>query len=318
MNQKVLPRPGRLCDVDPAAHQRDEPLRDGEAEAGAAVAAAGRAVRLDEGLEEARLQLGVDADAGVAHLEADDHRVPGRLVEGHPEDDLARLRELDRVADEVGEDLAQPAGVAPQRVRHVVADEAEQLEPLGLRGLGEGAEHLAHRAPQVELDALEVDAARLDLREVEDVVDDLEQRPPRLVDHLGVLALLGGEAGVEEEPGHPDDAVHRGADLVAHVRHELRLEARGLEGGLAGPHQDVDALHGQHHPGHRAVGVAPGVHGPAQEDAGAVLALERVLGVAHHLAGEGPLEHLAGTSPASPARPRRRCGPPPRGRRCRR
>jgi len=33
------------------------------------------------------------------------------------------------------------------------------------------------------------------------------------------------------------------------------------------------------------------VQGPAQEDACAVLALERVLGLAHHLAGEGPLEH---------------------------
>ncbi len=37
--------------------------------------------------------------------------------------------------------------------------------------------------------------------------------------------------GVEHEIGHADDAVHRRADLVAHVRQELAL---GLVGGLGG------------------------------------------------------------------------------------
>ena len=123
--------------------------------------------------------LGVDADAGVADLEAHERRRLVRLPERHPQDDLALLGELDRVADEVGEDLAQAAGVAPQRAGHVVPDEAEQLEALRLGRLGEGAEHLAHRAAEVEVHDLEVDPARLDLREVENVVDDLEERRGR-------------------------------------------------------------------------------------------------------------------------------------------
>ena len=181
-------------------------------------------------------------------------------------------------------------GSPRERVRHVVPDQAQELEPLGVRGLGEGAEHLAHGAPQVEVDLLEVDAAGLDLREVEDVVDDLEQRPPRLVDHLGVLALLGGERRVEQQAGHADDAVHRRADLVAHVGHELRLEPRGLERRLARAHQHVDALRGEHHAGDVAVLVAPRVHGPAHEHGAAVLARERVFGLAHDLARERALE----------------------------
>jgi hypothetical protein len=160
-----------------------------------------------------------------------------------------------------------------------------------VRGLGERAEHLAHRAPQVEVHLLEVDAAGLDLREVQDVVDDLEQRAPRLVDHLGVLALLGRERRVEQQPRHPDHAVHRRADLVAHVGHELRLEPRGLERGLARAHQHVDALRGEHHARDGAVLVAPRVHGPAHEDGAAVVARQRVLGLAHHLAAERALEH---------------------------
>ena len=52
-----------------------------------------------------------------------------------------------------------------------------------------------------------------------------------------VLALLGGEVGVEHELGHADDAVHRRADLVAHVGQELALRAVGRLGGLLGGSQ---------------------------------------------------------------------------------
>ena len=55
--------------------------------------------------------------------------------------------------------------------------------------------------------------------------------------HPEVLALLGGELGVERQLGHADDAVHRRADLVAHVGQELALGPAGGLGGLLGPHQ---------------------------------------------------------------------------------
>ena len=45
-----------------------------------------------------------------------------------------------------------------------------------------------------------------------------------------VVALLGVELGVEQQLGHADDAVHRRADLVAHVGEELALDAIGLLG----------------------------------------------------------------------------------------
>ncbi len=44
---------------------------------------------------------------------------------------------------------------------------------------------------------------------------------------LREIALLGVEAGFEEEIGEADDAVHRRADLVAHVREEVALGAVG-------------------------------------------------------------------------------------------
>ena len=43
-----------------------------------------------------------------------------------------------------------------------------------------------------------------------------------------VVALLIGQLGVERQLGHADDAVHRRADLVAHVGQELALRAAAL------------------------------------------------------------------------------------------
>ena len=80
---------------------------------------------------------------------------------------------------------------------------------------------------------LDLQLPGLDLREVEDVVEGGQQPFGRELHVVGVVALLGVEVGVEQQLGHPDDPVHRRADLVAHVGQELRLQPRGLEGMVA-------------------------------------------------------------------------------------
>ena len=71
---------------------------------------------------------------------------------------------------------------------------------------------------QVEGVPLELEPAGLDLGEVEDVVDDRQQRLAERGSRLRVLALLGVEVGLEQQLGHADHAVHRRADLVVRVR----------------------------------------------------------------------------------------------------
>ena len=78
---------------------------------------------------------------------------------------------------------------------------------------------------QVEIRGIEVDLAGLDLGEVEQVVDQREQGVARVLHDAEELPLLGRERTVERELGHADDAVHRGADLVTHVREEIALRA---------------------------------------------------------------------------------------------
>ena len=68
---KVLPFPGLAREADLAAQQRRQLAADRQAEAGAAVLAAGARVGLLERLEDQLLLLGRDADAGVRDRERD-------------------------------------------------------------------------------------------------------------------------------------------------------------------------------------------------------------------------------------------------------
>ena len=83
------------------------------------------------------------------------------------------------------------------------------------------------RVDERERNRLELQLARLDLREVEDVVEDRQQRLGRALDGVQAVGLIRRELRVERQRRHADDAVHRRANLVAHVRQELRLGAVG-------------------------------------------------------------------------------------------
>ena len=86
---------------------------------------------------------------------------------------------------------------------------------------------VGHCAGQAERNRLELQLARLDLREVEDVVEDREQRLRRIAHRAEAVLLIRRQLGVQGHGRHADDPVHRRADLVAHVRQELRFRAVG-------------------------------------------------------------------------------------------
>jgi hypothetical protein len=169
---------------DVAAHEPGQAPADREAEPRAAVRARERHVDLHERLEDRLQPVGRDALAGVLHAHVDPRprarqpRVGRRLRRrARAHDDapgstrrsrLARRGELDRVGEQVGEDLpharlvaprGQPAGVAAHRVG--------QVEPVGPRlrrdegeGAGDGVAHperLAGDGHVVGLDAREVE-----------------------------------------------------------------------------------------------------------------------------------------------------------------
>ena len=238
--------PLRALEADLALHQIHQLTADREPEPGPAEAACQRAIGLGERIEDLFLVARRNADAGVRHGEQEHAALAPVfaariLLPVHAEQHLALLGELDRVADQVHQDLSEPDHVGPDRSGYVVVDEARQLETLALCLLGEEVGDVLDRFAQVERARLELELARLRPREVEDVADQAQQDSRRLVGGLGESPLSRGQLGFEKKLGHAEHAVHRRADLVAHVRQELGLGAvrlLGLPGqldGLLGP-----------------------------------------------------------------------------------
>ena len=71
----------------------------------------------------------------------------------------------------------------------------------------------------VQVEPLDDDfhAAGLDGGDVENVVQNAEQRLTGVADGFHALALARGQAGVGQDACHADDAAERSPDLVAHV-----------------------------------------------------------------------------------------------------
>ncbi|CAA9477372.1 MAG: hypothetical protein AVDCRST_MAG38-1774, partial [uncultured Solirubrobacteraceae bacterium] len=180
---------GRRPHRDVASHEPREAAAQREPEPGAAVLARGGRVHLRERLEEPRLLLGRHPHPGVG--DADRHPLPlraGRLAAGGDRD-RALLRELARVRQQVEEDLAHLRRVADDRP-HVVGDARRERVAVPLddpRGRARGlADHLRH----VERLAHDLHLPRLDLRQVEHVVDEAEQVLAGPADALQVLVDL--------------------------------------------------------------------------------------------------------------------------------
>ena len=187
------------------------------------VLAARRAAAALEGLEDPLALLLGDADPRVAHADVHLARCHAPRVD---RDRPAVRRELDRVAEQVEHHLLELQLVARHRAdlgRHVQL----QRDALALGALAHHRdavlEQLARASTAPEL---ELHPPGLDLRQVEDLVDELEQMAPRVADVADVLLLALvelAEHAVQQHVGEADHRVERRAQLVRHAGEELRL-----------------------------------------------------------------------------------------------
>src|SRR5205807_10152190 len=93
----------------------------------------------------------------------------------------------DRVADEIDQYLPQPGRVAGQTVRHLLGDEIDEFDPLAGAALAEQVGDFGDQLARIELDHSQIETAGFDLRQIENVVDDPEQRltrPDEIMDEL--------------------------------------------------------------------------------------------------------------------------------------
>ena len=215
--------------VHGTAVKLDEPLDQGQADPEAAAAAIQGALALDEQVEDAREELGTYAHAAVLHPK---HR-PGSLA---PDLDVNRAacgRVAEGVLHEIEYHLLDPRGVA--------------VDPHGLTGQGDGMiTDLAGRAQcgqrviggfvEVEGAAVELDLARHDPPDVEEVVDQSSELLHLAGDDLA--GVRGGDAvriidAVQDVHGIADGP-QRVAELVTQHGQELVLETVGRLGLVPG------------------------------------------------------------------------------------
>ncbi len=113
-------------------------------------------------------------------------------------------------------------------------DVEQQLDAFLMRALREQVDDFFDDLADVEVLRFEPQLAGFDLREVENVVDDGEQRVGRALDGRGEAALARIELRIEQQLGHAEHAVHGRTDFVRHARQEFALGlARGF-GDAAG------------------------------------------------------------------------------------
>ena len=170
-------------ELDLAAQQHGQLAADGQAQAGAAVLARGAGVGLLEGLEDEPLLLRRDADAGVLDGEGDHLLAPcsapgdrgssprvARPTRTSTWPCAVNLTALDSRFLRI---CCRRFGVAVHGARQVVGEVDVERQVLGLGHVPEVAVDGVAQAGEGDLLDLDRDRAGLDLREVEDVVDQV-------------------------------------------------------------------------------------------------------------------------------------------------
>ena len=189
----------------------------------------GRGVRLFESVEYLVSLLRRNPDAGIANFEVQHDFAAGARLDLDVHIDVPLKSKLDRIVNQVDQDLTKPARVAAEQVVNTGGDIEQQFQAL-LAGLHCKRPYDPRNVfVEPEVDRVEFHFARLDLREIQYVINNHQQRIGGLHDHREILMLLVGQIGIERQFGHSQHTVHGRADLVGHVGQKFAL---GLAGSL--------------------------------------------------------------------------------------
>ena len=174
------------------------------------------------------------ADTSVAHDKTKCDRIVGRIYDLGSDDDFPDIGELDGVGRQVEQNLPQAQRVAHQRQRRLWSDGKQQLQPLFGGVNGDLIGHVLQHIIQVEGDGFQLQLARFDLGEIENVIDDAQQAVRGREDFAHIVLLFSGQFRLQCQVTEPNDGVHRRANFVAHAGQEITLGASGGLGGFFG------------------------------------------------------------------------------------
>ena len=209
--------------ADLAAHQFDYLLDDGKPKPGPAIFARRRFIGLAEGLENAPQGIVIQADAGVAHLHPHHGRFAPYRIHGGKNADRASFRELHGIADQVDQNLLGAHAVALDAPWHTRRQGHDQFQRLGLGLLRQQIGGAENGVVKIEFGGLQPQRTGLDLGNIQNIVDDPQQMFGRVLRRFHQAGLARVEFGARQQPHRAQHAIHGGANLMAHVRQELRF-----------------------------------------------------------------------------------------------
>ena len=224
-------------DADRSPHGLGQALANGKPQSGTAEFPGDGLVSLREGFEQDVEFLLRDADAAVGYRHDE---MTGIVL--HGDEHLAALGEFQRIVDQVGEDLVEADRIGQNRKRHARRHTRGKIEVFRGGSFPEQAGDIVGDARRTDRNDLKLQFSGLDLRQVEDIVDDGEQAPARLDDDLGIALQALVESGSLEELGHDHQTVQRCADFMAHGGQEARLGGIGTLGLIARQAKFMGAL----------------------------------------------------------------------------
>src|SRR3989454_7468507 len=217
---------GAAFHPDPPPVELDKGFRNRQAEPGAPEREVHLAVELLKGPEELGLVLVPNANAGVR--DAHEQLVAPRLDTNRH---LALRRELDGIRQEVQQHLADLGAIRLDGGKPGLDLAVQGHRPATDQRLGRANALVCER---LDLDRFEdqLDFLGLDLREVEDVVDQIEQMHAVGVDGRDVAPVVrrqGAVAVLEQHSREADDRVQWRPQLMRELRQELRALPVGLD-----------------------------------------------------------------------------------------
>ena len=205
-----------------AVHHLHKALGNSHAQTGTSVFSGVGSILLGEGIENLGQELFVYAYTGILYL-----KTQGRFFvkAGNPfyrKINLAAFRrELDRIAQDVEEDLPQLHVIADVIIVDMPVDITAVPEPFLVALTADQGIDLFQKMGNGKLFVLQGRAAGFDPRHIEDIVDQLQQMTGRAADLFQIILRRGGNPLlIESDSIQADDGVHRRTNLVAHVGKE--------------------------------------------------------------------------------------------------
>src|SRR6185437_12147358 len=171
---------GLAFDREASTHQLGQAPGNGQTQTGAAIFTRGGSVRLGEAFEYLLLFLRPDPDTGIPDLDGKPNKgFPGRFVHVAAlfdrDEDLSFRGEFDRIPQQIDDDLPDAHRVAKELRGDGRINPVKHFQ-LFLEGFqGEHVDRFLYELVQFEADMVDQQLAGFDLREVEDIVDDLQK-----------------------------------------------------------------------------------------------------------------------------------------------